>query len=180
MSPVEIGAQIRRLRKQQGRTLQEVADHCHCSKALLSKIETGKVVPALATLSKIANALGVKTSLLMEDDGAGKAAVTPNMSESEAFVTTTQGYALYGLAPHFLNKKMQPLLISSQMGQVAPHSVSHDGEEFIYVLEGKLQIHVGAAEYILNQGESIYFECIHHHGVLPLTENAMYLDIFVE
>jgi quercetin dioxygenase-like cupin family protein len=75
---------------------------------------------------------------------------------------------------------MQPLLICSEREQVKPHSVSHEGEEFIYVLSGCVRIHVGSTEYVLNKGESIYFECINEHGVLPESEVAMYLDIFVE
>lgn len=178
---MDVGAQIRKIRKQQGRTIQDVADTCHLSKGLLSKIETGKVIPALATLSKISDALGVKISLLMESGAEAQAAVTPSMpAGGDAFVSTSQGYSLYGLAPHFLNKKMQPLLICSEKGEVQPHSVSHNGEEFIYVLEGQVQVHVGSLEYILTSGESIYFESVNSHGVLPVTETAMYLDIFVE
>lgn len=178
---MEIGVRIRKLRMQQGRTIQEVADLCHFSKALLSKIETGKVVPAIATLTKIASVLGVKVSVLMEEDNTFNVAVTPDMSPcSDAFVATSKGYAIYGLAPHFLNKKMQPMLISSSKKDVKPHSVSHEGEEFIYVLEGCVQIHIGNIEYVLNQGESVYFECANKHGVLPVTDTALYLDIFVE
>jgi transcriptional regulator with XRE-family HTH domain len=177
---LEIGVRIRKLRLQQGRTIQEIADICHFSKGLLSKIETGKVVPAIATLSKIADSLGVKISALMEEDNTFNVAVTPNMlASSQAFIATSKGYAMVGLAPHFLNKKMQPLLICSEKKSVKPHSVSHQGEEFIYVLRGSVKIHVGTTEYILNQDESVYFECENEHGVLPLTDVVMYLDIFI-
>jgi transcriptional regulator with XRE-family HTH domain len=178
---LEIGTRIRRIRMQQGRTIQEVATQCGYSKGLLSKIETGKVVPAIATLAKIAEALGVKISVLMEEDDSVNVAVSPNLSASEdVFVATSKGYSIYGLAPNFLNKKMQPLLINSLKKNVKPHSVSHQGEEFIYVLEGCVQIHVGNTEYTLNTGESIYFEAVNMHGVMPVTEKAVYLDIFVE
>ena len=178
---MEIGVRIRKLRLQQGKTIQDVADCCHFSKGLLSKIETGKVVPALATLSKIATELGVKISVLMEDGEVSNVAVTPNLlCGCDAFVPTSQGYSIYGMAPHLLNKKMQPLIVCSQKNEVKPHSVSHMGEEYIYILEGQVQIHVGNAEYILDKGESIYFECISQHGVLPISDVALYLDIFVE
>lgn len=154
---------------------------CHFSKGLLSKIETGKVVPAIATLTKISSVLGVKVSVLMEDDNTFNVAVTPDMSPcSEAFVATSKGYSIYGLAPHFLNKKMQPMLICSEKKNVKPHSVSHEGEEFIYVLEGSVHIHIGNVEYLLSQGESVYFECANKHGVIPVSDTALYLDIFVE
>jgi transcriptional regulator with XRE-family HTH domain len=178
---MDIGNRIRKIRLQQGRTIQEVADACQCSKALLSKIETNKVVPAVATLAKIARALGVKVSALMEDDNDGNVAFTPNMlSQPEAFIPTNKGYQIFALAPHVVNKKMQPVLFRSQKGEVKPHTVRHEGEEFIYVLEGEVKVHIGNVEYTLKQGESLYFEAAEEHGVVPISPVAYYLDIFVE
>ena len=178
---LDVGHRIRRIRNQQGRTLQEVADLCGCSKGLLSKIENGKVVPAVATLSKIAKALGVRISVLMEDGETAEAIYSPNMTDSlDAFVPTSKGYSICALAPHFANKKMQPVLFRSRKGEVKPHSVAHEGEEFIYVLQGEVKIHVGQVEYHLRQGESVYFQAINQHGVVPVTDSATYLDVFVE
>jgi transcriptional regulator with XRE-family HTH domain len=178
---MEIGIRIRSIRTQQGRTLDEVARACDCSKSLLSKIENDKVIPALATLSKIANALGVRVSALMEDGEDGQPAITPNLiRRPEAFVATDKGYTIYAVAPHFLNKKMQPVLVYGRKGQVKPHSVFHAGEEFILVLEGEVQAHIGATEYHLKQGESIYFQSSSQHGFMPTTEYAVYLDVLVE
>ncbi len=176
-----IGDRIRKIRMQQGRTIQEVADDCQCSKALLSKIENSKVVPAVATLSKIAGALGVKVSVLLEEDTNGNVAFTPNMiNQPDAFIATNKGYGIYALAPHVVNKKMQPVLIRACKGQVKPHTVHHEGEEFIYVLEGELKVHIGNVEYLLKPGESVYFETLNDHGIMPVTPVAVYMDIFVE
>jgi len=178
---LEIGTRIRKIRLQQSRTMTEVAALCECSKGLLSKIENNRIVPAIATLTKIAGVLGTNVSVLMEEGDGANVAITPDMAPcGTAFITTNQGYSIFGLAPHFLNKKMQPLLICSQKGLVRPHSVSHEGEEFIYVLDGTVSIHVGSAEYVLHKGESVYIECVNEHGVLPVTETALYLDIFVK
>ncbi len=178
---MEIGNHIRKIRIQQGRTIQEVADECQCSKALLSKIENSKVVPALASLSKIAKALGVKVSVLLEDGEEGGVAFTPNMlNQPEAFVTTSKGYGIFAFAPHVLNKKMQPVLIRACKGEVKTHNLHHEGEEFIYVLEGELKVHIGNVEYALRPGESVYFESLNEHGVLPVTPVVLYLDFFVE
>lgn len=178
---MEIGIRMRSIRTQQGRTLEEVARACDCSKSLLSKIETGRIVPALATLSKIAVALGVRVSALMEDGADDQPALTPNLSERpEAFVTTDKGYTIYAVAPHFLNKKMQPVLVYGRKGQVKAHSVSHTGEEFILVLEGELQAHIGNTHYHLRQGESVYFQSSSQHGFMPTSEYALYLDVLVQ
>lgn len=178
---MEIGGRIRSIRTQQGRTLDDIAQACDCSKSLISKIETGKVVPALATLSKIAVALGVRISALLEDGEGDHPAVTPNIiGQPELFVATDKGYTIYAVAPHFLNKKMQPVLVRGRKGEVLPHSVSHSGEEYIIVLEGEVQAHIGGKQYHLRQGESIYFQSSYEHGFVPLTDYAVYLDVFVE
>jgi transcriptional regulator with XRE-family HTH domain len=178
---MEIGDRIRKIRIQQGRTIQEVADECQCSKALLSKIENSRVIPAVATLSKISKALGVKISVLLEDDSDGSVAFTPNMlNQPSAFLATSKGYSIFPVAPHVLNKKMQPVLIRAIKGEVKTHTVHHEGEELIYVLEGELKVHVGSVEYTLKPHESVYFETLNEHGILPVTPVALYLDIFVE
>lgn len=178
---MEIGSRIRKIRNQQGRTIQDVADDCQCSKALLSKIENSRVVPALATLSKISKALGVKVSVLLEEGEDGGVAFTPNMlNQPTAFLATSKGYSIYAIAPHVFNKKMQPVLIRACKGEVKAHTVHHEGEEFIYVLEGELKVHIGSVEYTLKPGESVYFDTLNEHGILPVTPVVLYLDIFVE
>lgn len=148
---------------------------------MLSKIERGKVIPALATLSKIANALGVRVSVLMEDGVDEGPALTPNLvNQPGAFVATDKGYNIYAVAPHFIGKKMQPVLVYGRQGEVKPHSVSHTGEEFILVLEGEVKAHIGNAHYHLKQGESIYFQATSEHGFMPVTAYAVYLDVLVE
>jgi transcriptional regulator with XRE-family HTH domain len=181
ISGLDIGARIRSIRSQQRRTLDDVAQVCDCSKSLLSKIERGKVVPALATLSKIAHALGVRVSALLEDGADGGPALTPDLTHRpDAFVATDKGYTIYAVAPHFINKKMQPVLVYGRKGQVKPHSVSHAGEEFILVLEGEVNAHIGQTEFHLKRGESIYFQATSEHGFVPTTDYAVYLDVFVE
>jgi len=178
---MEIGSKIRKIRLQQGRTMQEVADASECSKGLLSKIETGKVVPALATLSKISKALNVRVSALMENGAIEDVALTGVLYETpDAFVPTSKGYSIFAFAPHFTDKKMQPVMVRGKKGEVRSHSVSHDGEEFIFILRGEVQIHVDKKIYQLKEGESIYFESVEEHGVVPVSDESFYLDILYE
>lgn len=178
---MELGTRIRKIRLQQGRTLQEIADLSQCSKALVSKIETGKVVPALATLSKISKALGVKVSILMEDGAVDDVAYTPDLTtRPHLFTGTNKGYSIYPYAPQFLNKKMLPIMVRSVKDEVQPHSFSHDGEEFVFIVKGEAEVHIASRLYHLKEGESIYFESVNEHGILPLSEVLFYLDILYE
>ena len=117
----------------------------------------------------------------MEVDENGSVAITPNLiNQPDAFVATDKGYTIYAVAPHFLDKKMQPVLVYGRKGEVKPHSVSHAGEEFIIVLEGEVKASIGDEEYHLKQGESIYFLSASDHGFMPVTDYAVYLDVLVE
>lgn len=172
---------IRRIRTQQRRTLDDVAQICDCSKSLLSKIERGKVVPALATLSKIAGALGVRVSALMEEGPDVGATFIPSLlDQPDAFIATDKGYTIHAIAPHFIGKKMQPVLVYGRKGEVKPHSVSHTGEEYILVIEGEVCGHIGNDEYHLKPGDSVYFHSTLDHGFMPVTDHAVYLDVLVE
>jgi len=166
---------------QQGRTLTELATACDLSKSMISKIETGKVVPALATLSRIAGALGVRISVLMEEGDNGNFTITPSvLNRPDAFVATDRGYTIFAVAPQFPNKKMMPVLVYGKRGEVKPHSVSHAGEELILVLEGEVEAHIGDDHFVLHKGESVYFHSTSNHGFLPVSETAIYLDVLVE
>jgi quercetin dioxygenase-like cupin family protein len=117
----------------------------------------------------------------MEDGADLGPAITPNLiNRPETFVATDKGYTIYAVAPHFIDKKMQPVLVYGRKGQVKPHSVNHAGEEFIIILEGEVKAHIGNVEYHLKQGESIYFQSSSDHGFMPVTDYAVYLDVLVE
>jgi quercetin dioxygenase-like cupin family protein len=117
----------------------------------------------------------------MEDGADAGPAFTANLTHCpEAFIATDKGYTIYAVAPHFINKKMQPVLVYGRKGQVQPHSVNHAGEEFILILEGEVKAHIGNSEYYLKKGESLYFQSACDHGFMPVTDYAVYLDVLVE
>jgi transcriptional regulator with XRE-family HTH domain len=69
MKDLKLGLTLRALRLQQNRTIQEIANYCGLSKSMVSKIETDKVFPSVATLTKIAKSLGTTVSALLEENG---------------------------------------------------------------------------------------------------------------
>ena len=72
----------------------------------------------------------------------------------------------YSLAAHKRDRHMEPFLINIHPGQgKAPVLSSHEGEEFIYVLSGVVEIHYGKESYHLNEGDSIYYDSIVPHEV---------------
>ncbi len=179
MEDSRIGRQIRKLRRQQHRTLQEISDACGFSKSLLSKIENGRVIPPIATLVKIAGAMGTKVTALLEAAENVRTVVNRRDEVIRNTVRTEKGYAVFPFASEHRSKKMQPFLFTAKRGEVLPHEVTHEGEEFIFVVEGSLKFHVGDVEYTLRQGDGLYFEALDAHGFEPLSETATYIDVFV-
>lgn len=176
---MEIGTRVRKFRTQQGRTLQEVADHCGFSRSLLSKIESGKTSPPISTLTKIAEALGLKLSALLEDGEDKPTVFTPGKDAVAKGVHTDKGYAFFPFASECANKQMQPFLFVAEKGKVKPKTLSHAGEEFVYVLEGEMNYKVGDIEYHLRPGDSLFFDSVQEHDLKPITKRVMYLGIFL-
>ena len=176
---LEVGDKIKILRINQKRTLQEVADNCGLSKSMISKIENNKTVPSVAALVKIAQTLGTNISNLFEQDGWAKAIVTTREEAEKKFVSTEKGYSIFPYASEFHQKKMQPFLFEAIKGKVVPHMLSHEGEEFIFIVEGTLKMQVGDTEYLLKTGDSLYFNALQKHGVIPVSDKVLYIDIFV-
>ncbi|MEJ6981217.1 XRE family transcriptional regulator [Pedobacter sp. P351] len=176
---LEVGDRIKILRISQKRTLQEVADSCGLSKSMISKIENNKTIPSVATLVKIAKTLGTNISNLFEHDGWAKAIVTTRKEAEDKLVFTEKGYSIFPYASEFHEKKMQPFLFVAKKGEVIPHQLSHEGEEFIFIVEGTLKMQVADIEYILKSGDSLYFNSLQKHGIIPVSDKVVYIDIFV-
>jgi transcriptional regulator with XRE-family HTH domain len=174
---LNIGDRIRILRTSQKRTLQEVADGSELSKSMISKIENNKTVPSVAALIKIAQTLGTNISSLLETEEWLSAILTSKQKAEDNLTKTEKGYFIYPFGPEYHQKKMQPMLFVARKGEVKEHELSHEGEEFIYVIDGEMT--VGDNEYHLKAGDSMYFNCLQKHGIMPVSEEVRYLDIFV-
>jgi transcriptional regulator with XRE-family HTH domain len=175
----DIGIHIRKLRKLQQRTLQDVADNCGFTKSLLSKIESGRVVPPVATLVKIASALHTNISALVADGKNLDCVFIPSERNGVKSLPTVSGYSILPLAVELKQKKMQPFLFSARPEDLNDKVHSHLGEEFIYVLEGVLEFQVGLKVYTLNPGDSIFFYSVVDHRIVGVSSPYVkYLDIF--
>jgi transcriptional regulator with XRE-family HTH domain len=179
MTDQKIGFTLRAMRLKQGRTIQEISDFCGLSKSMVSKIETNNVFPSVATLSKLAKALGTNVSSLLEENSENSEVFVQAITAEQNTIQTEKGYSIFPYASGYKAKKMQPFLFIAIKGEVKHHHVSHEGEEFIYVLEGEMKFQVGDIEYFMRRGDSLYFNALKTHQVLPVSDTVKYLDIFV-
>ncbi len=177
----QIPSRIRTLRRQQKRTLKEVATQCGFTESLLSKIESGKTNPPLATLTRIAVALGVSLSDLLDEARTTSTIFTPAAQlEAQDETRTAKGYGFHILAAARSGKVMQPFLFVAERNGVKSGALSHSGEEFVYVLEGQMRYRVGAITYTMGPGDSLYFDAEEEHDLEPITDTVRFLGLFTE
>lgn len=178
---MDLGKTIKKIRIEQNRNLTEIAEMCGFSKSLLSKIENGKTVPPIATLMKIADALGTKVSVLLDDQQRSGTIYTTAETSTTKLVKTDKGYSFFAFAVERGEKLMQPFLfVSKKNEQDSRHTFSHNGEEFIYILEGEMEYKVGNVEYTLKPGDSLYFDSVEKHSLSPLTDEVKYVAVFTQ
>lgn len=174
-----IGQRIRRLRRQQQRTQQEVAELCGFTKSLLCKIEMGKTVPAIATLTKIARVLGTTAAVLLDESGALETVFTRAAQlQAMTLPRTEVGYAFHAFATVWPEKRMQPFLFVARRHEVTAQPLTHAGEEFVYMLVGEMQYRVDTVTYTLQPGDSLYFDATKPHTLEPVSAEVRYLAIF--
>ena len=152
---MEIGKELKRIRVSQGMTLEELSNKCGYSKALISRVETGSVSPSLTSLMKMVSSLGLKLHDLFTSIERGQASVV-RKGEGRKFTTENKS-SIEFLAMNITSKKMEPIRISAPAGYVSSGEAEiHYGEEFVFVLSGKVEITTADQTHKLSGGDSIY------------------------
>ena len=177
MDAIAIGLHIKKIRLQQKRTQQEIADFCGFTKSHLSKIESGKVMPSIGVLAKIAEALQTKISFLLDEENHKDITYDSKVEIQTKMIKTSKGYSIYPFASTQEDKVMQPFLFETHKKDHKLHSTIHEGEEFLYILEGEMILKIGTEEYHLCEGDGLYFDARLEHETRPLTETVRVLDI---
>lgn len=174
MDEKAIVEKIKALRKNRQITLKDLAKKTGLTEGYLSKIENADNAPPFSTLSKIAECLDIDISyLLLPENGSDKENPNIVVVKKEAIEDgrfsgnphrkRVHGYQFEALATGKLGKNMEPYILVPDFEP--GESLQHDGEEFFYVLEGKIEFLYGTEKYILSKGDCLYFEShIPHNG----------------
>jgi transcriptional regulator with XRE-family HTH domain len=161
---LNIGPKIRRLRKQKALTLQNLSTATGLSKPLLSQIENEIVVPPIATLLKISRALDKDIAFFFQDTNTDTKITLVRASERGNLDTRKLGGAEIGyhyeaLAYKKNRKNMEPFFVEFKTSDEKDMPFyRHDGEEFIFVLQGRLEFRTKEEVHRLKAGDSLYFE----------------------
>ena len=156
MDENKLGKKITTLREAHHLTAQDLADRCQCDLPVIEGLEAGEVPASLAPLIKITRALGVRLGTLMDDDeNLGPAYIdVEQMREVErtkSLETTSGGdLSYFSLAAGRPSRHMDPFVITVDPRGEADHElVGHEGEEWLYGMEGEIEIEYGKEIYVL-------------------------------
>jgi transcriptional regulator with XRE-family HTH domain len=172
---LRIGVKIKERRQKKRLTLEDLAAKADLEKSVLRKIEKEETVPPLGTLLKLSKALDISMAYFFEDEvELERISVTrsgervrikrrPHHQEGEV------DYIYESLESRNPNKHMEPFLVEflpMETGDMV--FMSHEGEEFHYVLEGKVEFRTDDRVEILYPGDSLYFESEINHSFRSL------------
>jgi transcriptional regulator with XRE-family HTH domain len=180
----EIGERIRKLREEKGLSVDELANLTGFDVELLSNIETNKVQPQLGTVIKLSKALDSAFSRLVSGVGDKLYSVTrKNEQKSVARSTSQKGkkqiYTYKSLAPEVQGRHMEALIVQLEENPDEEMSV-HEGEEFIYVIEGVAVLKIGEDRFELEPGDSVYYLSTTPHQIASKSGKATILAVLYE
>lgn len=178
-----VGKKIKQVRLRKKMTQQQIADICHISKSLLSKIENGQTTSAIATLSKISKALDVPLSWLLEDHEEKDLVISASRQRQPKIGDEHMGYSFELLANRSQYTGVEPTIV-----HVTPKNVNlrtdaytHSQDEFIYILEGTMELFYNGETFLMHQGDSANFKGTKPHLFIPVdNEGAKVLTLFIE
>lgn len=167
-----LGIKIKEFREFKKISASELAIKANLDERQLQNIEEKGIVPSLGHLIKITRALGVRIGTFLDDqDQIGPVVVRAGSADSAYSFSTKDESSrehlnFYSLAQDKTGRHMEPFLIDIEPSAHSDYKLSsHEGEEFIYVMQGKVEINYGKEIYLLNEGDSIYLDSIVAHNV---------------
>jgi transcriptional regulator with XRE-family HTH domain len=171
---IVVGFKIKSLRESKGLSVEEIAERSGLSVDQINNIENGQNLPSLGPLIKIARALGVRLGTFMDDNDALGPVVTRaeereqnrSISFSNDAVDARKHMEYHPLAQQKAGRHMEPFIIDINPEDAPNFQLSaHEGEEFIYVMDGEVEIVYGKDTYLLKEGDSIFYDSIVKHHV---------------
>jgi len=181
----KIADKIYEIRKNKGLTLAQLGDATGLSKGLLSRIENNQVSPPIATLSKIARGLEVPIGIFFEEDETDRkrSAVTYKNERRQVIRRGTKiGFIYYSLSSLKARHLIEPFIVRYPVIEKEPTKLfDHFGEEFLFVLKGKMDFVYGKEKIRLNAGDAIHFDpSTPHRGQNAGTRESECLVIVID
>lgn len=181
----KIGEKIRQLRESKEMSVEDLAKDSGNSAELIESLEEGAYIPSMAPLFKIARALGVRLGTLLDDMSQTGPFVSKSGQFQEVIHFTgsisnleESSLELYSLAYGKSDRHMEPFIVDLHPKKVNNCELtSHEGEEFIYVMEGNVELCYGQEKHVLGAGDSIYYDSVIPHDLHAHQDEARILAV---
>ena len=156
-----IGEKIKMLRVQLGLTQEELADRCELSKGFISQVERELTSPSIATLVDILECLGTDLNGFFSEEKEEKIVYTPE----DYFVKADGERSVTWLVPSAQRNSMEPISVTLKGHTRSFEHNPHEGEEFGFVLSGKITVVSGNVRKKCRKGDSFYFDSSKPHYI---------------
>lgn len=167
-----IGIKVKTMRESRNLSLEELAERANLKVDGIEKIENGELIPGLTPLLKIARALGVRLGTFLDDQQEIGPVITGKDEKksitrfSDKDNPCRSDLDFYSLALNKSGRHMEPFMIDIFPSSETDYRLSsHEGEEFIFVMKGEIEVIYGKDTFMVKEGESIYYDSIVKHHV---------------
>ena len=161
---MNIGEKIRFLRLANHLTQEELADRCELSKGFISQLERNLASPSIATLMDLLSSLGTDLTRFFQEQADEKVVFSQEDYASKR--DTESGSTICWLIPNAQKNAMEPILLTLDPGGSTYPDNPHEGEEFGYVLEGLVSIHLGHRIIKAKKGDSFLIQPREPHHIV--------------
>ena len=168
-----VGAKIKSLRETKEITIAELAERTGLAEEQINRIQNNVDIPSLAPLIKIARALGVRLGTFLADQDEMGAVVCRKQDTTDSTISFSNNAMdarthmhYQSLAKSKSDRHMEPFIVDIEASKETQYTLSsHEGEEFIYVMEGVIEVCHGKKSHIIKAGATIYYDSIVPHHV---------------
>jgi len=167
---VNVGERVKRAREKRGLSLLDISRRTGIEVSFLSEIEEGQGAPPLGTIIKLAKALEMKMGYFISGDELRPFTIVRRgdrkmVSRYDSKRDKHYGYGYESLAPNKKDRHMEPFLVTLQPATTEEERSAHDGQEFIFVLTGSMEVRLGEEIHVLEPADAIYYDSTVPHLV---------------
>jgi transcriptional regulator with XRE-family HTH domain len=159
---VKIGQKLRKLRMADSLTQEELASRADLTKGYISQLENDATSPAISTLKDILDVFGVSISEFFAESHESQVVFG---KESTVVSTDEDGIRVELLVPGAQNRTMDPALVTLQAGEAMDEQAFHEGEEFGFLLNGRIELTLDDKAYVVKKNECFFFPSDRRHAV---------------
>ena len=168
---MDIGNKLKELRVLKGLTQEELADRSELSKGFISQLERNLTSPSITTLMDILQCLGTSIGEFFNE--APDEQIVFGKQDYFVKVDTEYKNEIKWIIPNAQKNTIEPIYLTLQAGGSTCPDTPHEGEEFGYVLKGKVEIHLGKKSYIAKKGDAFYYKADKTHYLKGIEQTEL-------